>query len=107
MLPKCNKNGLLTYALPSNNSLKQSTLAKGTPAFLNSLTKALYKLKQLTVRNSLGNSLIWTVDEIFGSSCTIALADLAGFIEITLFRAKLETVEALSLLSRVGTTLES
>ena len=45
------KNGLLTYALSSNNSLKQSILAKGTPAFLNSLTKALYKLKQLTVRN--------------------------------------------------------
>ena len=51
MLPKCNENGLLTYALSSNNSLKQSILVKGTPAFLNSLTKALYKLKQLTVRN--------------------------------------------------------
>ena len=44
------------------------------------------------------------------SMCTVALlflADLAGFIEITLFRARLEAVGALSLLSRVGTTLES
>ena len=49
-----------------------------------------------TVKNSLGNSLIQTVGEIFGS-CTVALlllADLAGFIEITLFRARLETVGA-------------
>ena len=50
------------------------------------------------------------VGEIFGSLCTVSLlllADLAGFIEITLFQAKLEAVGALSLLSRVGTTLES
>ena len=48
------------------------------------------------------------VGEIFGSLCTVSLlllADLAGFI--TLFQAKLEAVGALSLLSRVGTTLES
>ena len=50
------------------------------------------------------------VGEIFGSLCTVALlllADLDGFIEITLFWARLEAVGALSLLSRVGTTLES
>ena len=111
MLPKYNKNGLLTYALSSNNSLKQSILAKGTSAFLKgSLQAEQNSLLLEAVRNSLGNSLIRTVGEIFGSSCTVALlflADLAGFIEITLFRAKLEAVEALSLLSRVRAKLEA
>ena len=49
-------HGLLTYALSSNNSPKQSILAKGTPAFLNYTFFHWQRLsiswtEQLTVRN--------------------------------------------------------